>query len=161
MTSLDVDRWPKSWTWWKRPRCTSSDRREPTRDCSCGKPTESSLDPASRQNRLHGGTAALLWDHCQQEVGHKVNLVHRCCSSTQKNKTNKPNLPSLFFPDIFSLLFTLLFLRRHGGDTRVFRLEFVSNQEFTESEFMKWKDAVRTSVWAGTSADPGWDSTRA
>ncbi|XP_017265330.1 RNA polymerase-associated protein RTF1 homolog [Kryptolebias marmoratus] len=31
---------------------------------------------------------------------------------------------------------------RHGGDTRVFRLEFVSNQEFTESEFMKWKDAM-------------------
>ncbi|XP_062252999.1 RNA polymerase-associated protein RTF1 homolog [Platichthys flesus] len=31
---------------------------------------------------------------------------------------------------------------RHGGDTRVFRLEFVSNQEFTESEFIKWKDAM-------------------
>ncbi|XP_022621805.1 RNA polymerase-associated protein RTF1 homolog [Seriola dumerili] len=31
---------------------------------------------------------------------------------------------------------------RHGGDTRVFRLEFVSNQEFTESEFMKWKEAM-------------------
>lgn len=26
---------------------------------------------------------------------------------------------------------------------RVFRLEFVSNQEFTESEFMKWREAVR------------------
>lgn len=36
----------------------------------------------------------------------------------------------------------LLFFLRHGGDTRVFRLEFVSNQEFTESEFMKWKEAV-------------------
>uniref|UniRef100_A0A1A8ING2 RNA polymerase-associated protein RTF1 homolog n=1 Tax=Nothobranchius kuhntae TaxID=321403 RepID=A0A1A8ING2_NOTKU len=31
---------------------------------------------------------------------------------------------------------------RHGADTRVFRLEFVSNQEFTENEFMKWKDAM-------------------
>lgn len=31
---------------------------------------------------------------------------------------------------------------RHGSDSRVFRLEFVSNQEFTESEFMKWKEAV-------------------
>ncbi|KAG2457817.1 ACP7 phosphatase, partial [Polypterus senegalus] len=31
---------------------------------------------------------------------------------------------------------------RHGNDTRVFRLEFVSNQEFTESEFMKWKEAI-------------------
>lgn len=34
------------------------------------------------------------------------------------------------------------FSRRHGSDQRVFRLEFVSNQEFTESEFMKWKEAV-------------------
>lgn len=31
---------------------------------------------------------------------------------------------------------------RHGADTRVFRLEFVSNQEFAESEFIKWKEAV-------------------
>uniref|UniRef100_A0A9J7ZBZ4 RNA polymerase-associated protein RTF1 homolog n=1 Tax=Cyprinus carpio carpio TaxID=630221 RepID=A0A9J7ZBZ4_CYPCA len=31
---------------------------------------------------------------------------------------------------------------RHGNDTRVFRLEFVSNQEFTENEFMKWKEAI-------------------
>ncbi|EDL27968.1 mCG9728 [Mus musculus] len=31
---------------------------------------------------------------------------------------------------------------RHGNDQRVFRLEFVSNQEFTESEFMKWKEAM-------------------
>ncbi|KAI4496008.1 hypothetical protein M0802_008223 [Mischocyttarus mexicanus] len=29
---------------------------------------------------------------------------------------------------------------RHGAQERVFRLEFVSNQEFTESEFSKWKD---------------------
>lgn len=34
---------------------------------------------------------------------------------------------------------------RHGSDSRVFRLEFVSNQEFTESEFMKWKEAVSLS----------------
>ncbi|KAM6158576.1 uncharacterized protein ACDL77_023116, partial [Rhynchocyon petersi] len=31
---------------------------------------------------------------------------------------------------------------RHGRDQRVFRLEFVSNQAFTESEFSKWKDAM-------------------
>ncbi|KPP74463.1 RNA polymerase-associated protein RTF1-like [Scleropages formosus] len=31
---------------------------------------------------------------------------------------------------------------RHGSDTRVFRLEFVSNQEFTDNEFMKWKEAM-------------------
>ncbi|XP_070613326.1 RNA polymerase-associated protein RTF1 homolog [Erythrolamprus reginae] len=31
---------------------------------------------------------------------------------------------------------------RHGNDQRVFRLEFVSNQEFTENEFMKWKEAM-------------------
>lgn len=28
---------------------------------------------------------------------------------------------------------------RHGAQERVFRLEFVSNQEFTDSEFFKWK----------------------
>ncbi|XP_059551942.1 RNA polymerase-associated protein RTF1 homolog [Myotis daubentonii] len=31
---------------------------------------------------------------------------------------------------------------RHGDARRVFRLEFVSNQAFTESEFMKWKEAM-------------------
>ncbi|KAJ8341074.1 hypothetical protein SKAU_G00333650 [Synaphobranchus kaupii] len=35
---------------------------------------------------------------------------------------------------------------RHGNDTRVFRLEFVSNQEFTDNEFMKWKEAM---IFAG------------
>lgn len=30
---------------------------------------------------------------------------------------------------------------RHGAQERVFRLEFVSNQEFTDSEFFKWKEA--------------------
>lgn len=30
---------------------------------------------------------------------------------------------------------------RHGTQERVFRLEFVSNQEFTESEYQKWIDA--------------------
>ncbi|XP_014469395.1 PREDICTED: RNA polymerase-associated protein RTF1 homolog [Dinoponera quadriceps] len=29
---------------------------------------------------------------------------------------------------------------RHGAQERVFRLEFVSNQEFTDSEFLKWKE---------------------
>ncbi|XP_038217297.1 RNA polymerase-associated protein Rtf1 [Zerene cesonia] len=32
---------------------------------------------------------------------------------------------------------------RHGTQDRVFRLEFVSNQEFTESEFQKWFKAIR------------------
>ncbi|XP_063236979.1 RNA polymerase-associated protein RTF1 homolog [Bacillus rossius redtenbacheri] len=30
---------------------------------------------------------------------------------------------------------------RHGAQERVFRLEFISNQDFTESEFFKWKEA--------------------
>ncbi|XP_032690520.1 RNA polymerase-associated protein RTF1 homolog [Odontomachus brunneus] len=30
---------------------------------------------------------------------------------------------------------------RHGAQERVFRLEFVSNQEFTDSEFFKWKES--------------------
>ncbi|RZF45419.1 hypothetical protein LSTR_LSTR002862 [Laodelphax striatellus] len=29
---------------------------------------------------------------------------------------------------------------RHGAQERVFRLEFISNQEFTDSEFYKWKE---------------------
>lgn len=29
---------------------------------------------------------------------------------------------------------------KHGTNEKVFRLEFISNQEFTESEFIKWKD---------------------
>ncbi|XP_050540392.1 RNA polymerase-associated protein Rtf1 [Daktulosphaira vitifoliae] len=29
---------------------------------------------------------------------------------------------------------------RHGTNEKVFRLEFISNQEFTESEFSKWKE---------------------
>uniref|UniRef100_A0A4W3GVS4 RNA polymerase-associated protein RTF1 homolog n=1 Tax=Callorhinchus milii TaxID=7868 RepID=A0A4W3GVS4_CALMI len=31
---------------------------------------------------------------------------------------------------------------RHGSDERVFRLEFVSNQEFMETEFMKWRETI-------------------
>lgn len=31
---------------------------------------------------------------------------------------------------------------RHGSQERVFRLEFVSNQEFTEGEFQKWVEAT-------------------
>lgn len=49
----------------------------------------------------------------------------------------------------------LLLSTRHGGDTRVFRLEFVSNQEFTESEFMKWKEAVSESETSVTQLQSG------
>lgn len=30
---------------------------------------------------------------------------------------------------------------RHGAQERVFRLEFVSNQEFSDAEYSKWIDA--------------------
>lgn len=33
---------------------------------------------------------------------------------------------------------------KHGSSERVFRLEFISNQEFTESEFIRWKDQCMT-----------------
>jgi len=33
---------------------------------------------------------------------------------------------------------------RHGGQERIFRLEFVSNNTFTDSEFDKWKETVMT-----------------
>ncbi|KPJ02036.1 PREDICTED: RNA polymerase-associated protein Rtf1 [Papilio xuthus] len=32
---------------------------------------------------------------------------------------------------------------RHGTQDRVFRLEFVSNQEFTDNEFVKWHKAIK------------------
>ena len=35
-----------------------------------------------------------------------------------------------------------LFRNRHGNQERVFRLEFVSNQRFTETEFARWKEEV-------------------
>lgn len=47
------------------------------------------------------------------------------------------------------------FSLRHGNDTRVFRLEFVSNQEFTDNEFMKWKEAVSPGNGGGEAG--GWD----
>lgn len=31
---------------------------------------------------------------------------------------------------------------RHGGAERVYRLEFVSNQDFTDTEFNKWKETM-------------------
>ena len=34
------------------------------------------------------------------------------------------------------------FHNRHGNQERVFRLEFVSNQRFTETEFARWKEEV-------------------
>ncbi|XP_044728263.1 RNA polymerase-associated protein RTF1 homolog [Chrysoperla carnea] len=34
---------------------------------------------------------------------------------------------------------------KHGGQEKVFRLEFVSNQEFSESEFQKWIEACAAS----------------
>lgn len=34
---------------------------------------------------------------------------------------------------------------RHGGQEKVFRLEFISNQDFTEQEFEKWKDVCAAS----------------
>jgi RNA polymerase-associated protein RTF1 len=31
---------------------------------------------------------------------------------------------------------------RHGGAERVYRLEFVSNHDFSESEFLKWRETM-------------------
>lgn len=31
---------------------------------------------------------------------------------------------------------------RHGNQDRVFRLEFISNQEFTDAEYHKWVEAT-------------------
>lgn len=60
--SSDVNRWQKLWMWWKRRRCTSSGRREPTRGCSCGKEAEISLRPRLQMNQPRDGPATLLSD---------------------------------------------------------------------------------------------------
>lgn len=33
---------------------------------------------------------------------------------------------------------------KHGTQDRVFRLEFISNQDFTEHEFLKWKSVCES-----------------
>lgn len=38
-----------------------------------------------------------------------------------------------------------LFTFRHGTAERVYRLEFVSNQPFTDSEFNKWRETMMLS----------------
>jgi RNA polymerase-associated protein RTF1 len=35
-----------------------------------------------------------------------------------------------------------LFFARHGNSERVYRLEFVSNQPFTDNEFIKWRETM-------------------
>ena len=37
-------------------------------------------------------------------------------------------------------------LSRHGNHERVFRLEFVSNKEISDSEFKRWREAVLKQV---------------
>ena len=39
-------------------------------------------------------------------------------------------------------MFGVPLICRHGNAERVYRLEFVSNQDWTESEFYKWREAV-------------------
>ncbi len=38
---------------------------------------------------------------------------------------------------------TIILIFRHGQQDRIFRIEYVSNQGFTDSEFQKWKEEVR------------------
>jgi len=60
------------------------------------------------------------------------NDVYRCCEILDVCETGK----------IYNVMKTKTNLGlkiRHGKDTRVFRLQFVSNQPFTEHEFEKWK----------------------
>lgn len=44
---------------------------------------------------------------------------------------------------MFSNAYSLFpFHLRHGNAERVYRLEFVSNQDFTDTEFQKWKEVM-------------------
>ena len=57
----------------------------------------------------------------------------------------------LFHPQTSSYLLSQLFVThlgvallcfRHGNAERVYRLEFVSNQDFTDSEYQKWVETL-------------------
>ena len=51
-----------------------------------------------------------------------------------------------YLTHLFQLINLFFFLsvsfHRHGNQERVFRLEFVSNQRFTETEFIRWREEV-------------------
>ena len=67
---------------------------------------------------------------------------------------------NLLFYNIFNSLqngFILFFISpsfRHGNQERVFRLEFVSNQRFTESEFARWKEEVDNNTTSTSQHHP-------
>ena len=41
---------------------------------------------------------------------------------------------------------SFFFSVRHGGDERIYRLEFVSNQPFSDNEFIRWKESLQKEV---------------
>ena len=60
-------------------------------------------------------------------------------------KIKELNILSIFLflvEILFSILSSVCLYHRHGHQERTFRMEYVSNQGFTESEFQKWKEEV-------------------
>ena len=53
-----------------------------------------------------------------------------------------PSTMLVHFQKICKVFDCMHFYHRHGTQERVFRLEFVSNQEFSDSEFVKWRETV-------------------
>ena len=47
----------------------------------------------------------------------------------------------------------MILFSRYGGSERVYRLEFVSNQDFTDSEFFKWKETMMTQGYTLPTTD--------
>ena len=56
------------------------------------------------------------------------------------------SLSSFFFSFYTMEMILYVFIVRHGDQERVFRLEFVSNQRFTESEFSRWLEEVHVQL---------------
>lgn len=136
-TFLLYPRWRRLSMWWKRQKCTSSARHGRTRGCSYGKQHQSETTPSA---------TAVSYD-----VSDRASQIVLSCKSTYKQLIQLIRQFKFWFfflhnvravVDLWIKLGRLFIFHRHGNDTRVFRLEFVSNQEFTESEFMKWKEAV-------------------
>lgn len=56
------------------------------------------------------------------------------------------SLSSFFLSFYIMGMILFVFVVRHGDQERVFRLEFVSNQRFTETEFNRWLEEVHVQL---------------
>jgi RNA polymerase-associated protein RTF1 len=59
---------------------------------------------------------------------------------TRTNKGLRLKYKQIIFFKIFIVFFSSSI--RHGNNERIFRLEYVSNNEISEEEFQRWREAM-------------------